>query len=210
MVKKQKDVAQEEREEEPQPASAAQSSAYEIWQAGMGAFVKAQAEGGRVFNLLVQENTELQQRTRAKAEGQEAEAADAVSKMADDVGKQAAGAWDKLEQVFEERVARALGAIGVPTRQEVEALTRQIEQLQQLVAQLSGQRAPAAMPAAAPVATPVAPPAAARAARKPAVKGAGVTKPKPTASPAAKAGLTPAAPRKAAARKSGAGSATKA
>jgi polyhydroxyalkanoate synthesis regulator phasin len=45
-------------------------------------------------------------------------------------------------QLFEERVLRALSSIGVPTRQEIDALNQRIEQLTRQVAALSGKPAP--------------------------------------------------------------------
>jgi hypothetical protein len=86
-----------------------------------------------------------------------------VKKLKDpikDDGRQASGSWGKLEQVFEERVLRALGSIGVPTRQDIEALTRQVEQLAAMVARLAGQA----------TATPAAKARASAAAPAPAVK----------------------------------------
>jgi poly(hydroxyalkanoate) granule-associated protein len=177
MVKKLKEQA---KNEDKLFASAVRTSAQQIWQAGLGAFAKAQEEGGRVFNRLVQEGTEMQNRSRSTTEGRVADMGDTVSKVADGVSKQAAGSWDKLEQVFEDRVARALGTIGVPTRKDIEALTRQVEQLSRMVAELAGQQAPAKA-----------------AARKPAAKGAA----KGVASPAARTARK-ATPRKPAAKKS--------
>jgi poly(hydroxyalkanoate) granule-associated protein len=192
MVKKLKELV---KNEDKQLASAVRTSAQQIWQAGLGAFAKAQEEGGRVFNKLVQEGTELQKRTRSMAEDRVSDMSDTVSKVADGVSKQAAGSWDKLEQVFEDRVARALGTIGVPNRKDMEALTRQVEQLGQMVAKLSGQPAPAAKSAAkGPART---------AARKPAVKPAAQAAAKPAAKGAAKVPAKKAAPRKAAAKKPG-------
>jgi poly(hydroxyalkanoate) granule-associated protein len=185
MVKKLKTLAQHE---ESQFASAVRTSAQQIWQAGLGAFAKAQEEGGRVFNKLVQEGTELQKRTRLMAEDKASDVSDTVSKVADGVSKQAAGSWDKLEQVFEDRVARALGTIGVPTQKDIQALTRQVEQLSKAVAELSGKKA-----AAAPAAKP--------SARKPAAKA---VKPAAKKAAAAKAAPKKAAARKPAAKKAGA------
>jgi poly(hydroxyalkanoate) granule-associated protein len=177
MVKKLKDLI---KDEDKQLADAVRASAHQIWQAGLGAFAKAQEEGGRVFNKLVQEGTALQKRTRAMSEDRMADMTDTVTKVADGVSKQASGSWDKLEQVFEDRVMRALGAIGVPTRKDIDALTRQVEQLARAVAELSGQ----GTPAKARVKT---------AARKPAAKTG--------ATAAAKGVARKAAPRKPAAKK---------
>lgn len=140
MVKKLKELT-----EDKELASAVRSSAQQIWQAGLGAFAKAQEEGGRVFSRLVQEGTEFQKR----AEDKVANVSGTVGKLADGVGKQASGSWDKLEQVFEERVARALATIGVPTQNDIAALHAQIDALSRQVAALSAKAAPAPRPKAA-------------------------------------------------------------
>ena len=171
MAKKLKEQA---KDEDTLFASAVRTSAQQIWQAGLGAFAKAQEEGGRVFNKLVQEGTEMQKRGRSAGEDRMADMSATVTKVADGVSKQAAGSWDKLEQVFEERVARALGSIGVPTRKDIEALTHQVEQLTRTVAELSGQLATRAArkPAAKGVAAAAVKPVRKAAARKPAAKKA--------------------------------------
>lgn len=134
MVKKLKTL---EKAEDKQLASTVRTSAQQIWQAGLGAFAKAQEEGERVFSKLVKEGTDLQKRNQKLAENKVSGVTDTVTKIADDVGKQASGSWDKLEQVFEDRVARALSSIGVPTRSDVDTLTKRIEQLSHAVAQLT-------------------------------------------------------------------------
>lgn len=163
--------AQAKRDDQ-QLTEAVRASAQQIWQAGLGAFAKAQEEGGRVFSKLVKDGTDLQKRTRSKAEEKVADVRETVSGLADDIGHQAGGSWDKLEQVFEERVSRALGAIGVPTRKELQELGAQIAQLRQQVAELTAKKA--------------APKTAAKAAPKAAASKAAVKKPaakKPAAKP---------------------------
>ncbi|MDN2678330.1 phasin family protein [Janthinobacterium sp. SUN033] len=190
MVKKLKELA-----EDKELANAVRSSAQQIWQAGLGAFAKAQEEGGRVFSRLVKEGTEFQKRAEDKVSG----VSDSVSKLADGVGKQASGSWDKLEQVFEERVARALATIGVPTQQDISALHAQIEALSRQVAALSAQAAPAPKPkAAAKPAVKAAPKMAPKTAPKAVVakapaKPAARSAPRAAAKPASKAAGKPAA-----------------
>ena len=198
MVKKLKELT-----EDKELASAVRSSAQQIWQAGLGAFAKAQEEGGRVFSKLVQEGTEFQKR----AEDKVADVGDSVSKLADGVGKQASGSWDKLEQVFEERVARALAAIGVPMQNDIAALHAKIDALSLQVAALSGKAAPAPKPkAVAKPAVKAAPSSVAKAAPKAAPKAAvdkALAKPaarvapraaaKPVSKPVSKAVSKPAA-----------------
>jgi len=174
MAKKLKELA-----EDGELAEAVRNSAQQVWQAGLGAFAKAQQEGGRVFSRLVEEGSAFQQRAEHRAADVGATVSGTVSKIADGVGKQASGSWDKLEQVFEERVARALATIGVPTQNEIAALHERIDQLSRQVAALSG-------------AKPVS-----RSARKPTAKPATKTVAKvastPLARPAVKARAKPAA-----------------
>lgn len=64
-----------------------------------------------------------------------------VSKLAGSVSSKATQHWDKLEQVFEERVARALGRLGVPTNKDVQQLSERIDQLSAAIAELTGKKA---------------------------------------------------------------------
>lgn len=145
MVKKLKALA---KSDDKQLAEAVRTSAQQIWQAGLGAFAKAQEEGGKVFAKLVKEGTELQKRTQQLANGKVSEVTGTVSKMADSVSKQAAGSWDKLEQVFEDRVSRSLKSLGVPTQEDIQTLTKRVEELNKAVAALSGKKPAASRPAA--------------------------------------------------------------
>lgn len=106
---------------------AVRSSAQQIWQAGLGAFAKAQQGSSDLFDKLVQDGDELHRLTQFLPGG--AALADKVSHLAGSVGKQASGSWDKLENLFEERVARAIRSLGVPSRADVDALRADIEAL---------------------------------------------------------------------------------
>jgi poly(hydroxyalkanoate) granule-associated protein len=130
MTKNIKELEQEEEE----LSRAVRSSAQQIWQAGLGAFAKAQQAGGREFTRLVRDGSELQKRAR-----QVEDATDTVARKAERSSRRASGTWGKLEQVFEERVARALATIGVPARSEMEALNHRIEELERMVAELAGE-----------------------------------------------------------------------
>ena len=48
----------------------------------------------------------------------------------------AGGTWDKLEQVFEARVARALSKLGVHTQNDVQRLTERVDALSDAVNEL--------------------------------------------------------------------------
>jgi poly(hydroxyalkanoate) granule-associated protein len=172
------------KSDDKQLAEAVRASAHQIWQAGLGAFAKAQEEGGKVFAKLVKEGTDLQKRTQKLAEHKVSGVSDSVTKVADKVSKQAAGSWDKLEQVFEERVSRSLASLGVPTKKDIQALTARVEQLSKLVAAQSGKK-PVTKPAPKkPVAKKAAPKAAKATTKKLASKAAPAKK--PVAKPAVK------------------------
>jgi poly(hydroxyalkanoate) granule-associated protein len=132
---------EEARLDDDQLASAVRASAQQIWQAGLGAFAKAQQEGARGFSKLVKDGTELQKRAR-KVE----EATDTVARSAERASRRGTSSWGKLEQVFEERVARALATIGVPARTEIEELKHRVDELERLVAELADRQHAQAAP----------------------------------------------------------------
>ena len=112
--------------EDSQLSATIRESAQQIWLAGLGAFAKAQREGNKVFDALVRQGESIQQKTRKVAE-------DKVTEMA----AKATGTWDKLEQVFENRVARSLHSLGVPTKGDVTAQDKRVAELKAAVDKLN-------------------------------------------------------------------------
>ena len=141
MVKKlQKSTTQTHTATGAQLASSVKDSAQQIWLAGLGAFSKAQAEGGKVFETLVKDGVGLQRKTQAAAEEKISEATSKMTNMAGgitakatggatDITAKATGQWDKLENIFEERVAKALSKMGMPSAKEVQALAKRVDEL---------------------------------------------------------------------------------
>lgn len=117
-------------------------SAQQIWQAGLGAFTRAQAEGSKAFESLVKEGVAFQRKTQAAAEEKISEATHRMSSMATDISSKASGGWDKLENIFEERVAKALNKLGVPSAKDISDLIERIEALNKAVQKLSEKSAP--------------------------------------------------------------------
>ena len=128
-----------------------------------------------MFETLVKEGVSLQRKTQTAAEDKITEVTSRMTNMAGDISGRATQHWDKLETIFEERVAKALNRLGVPSAKDVDALMARIDALSASVARLSG--APAAKKAAgkkaaakkassAPAAGKTAKPATKRAARK--------------------------------------------
>lgn len=158
MVKKLNKTAASKKTNTPLTGSV-RDSAQQIWQAGLGAFNKAQAEGTKAFEALVKEGVSLQRKTQSVAEEKISEATSKMSTMANDISSKASGQWDKLEGIFEDRVAKALNKLGVPSAKDVNALIARIDELNKSVQKLSV-KAPAAKAVAKKVAKTAAKPVA--------------------------------------------------
>ena len=110
-------------------------SAQQIWLAGLGAFAKMQQEGSKAFEALVKDGAGMQKKTQAAAEETLAQAQQRMAGFASEFGTKAAGQWGKLENIFEERVARALEKLGAPSAADMAALQARVDALE---AQLKG------------------------------------------------------------------------
>ena len=163
-------------------SNSVKDSAQQIWQAGLGAFTKAQTEGTKAFEALVKEGVNFQRKTQSAAEDKINEATQKMTSMATDISSKASGQWDKLESIFEDRVAKVLNKMGVPSAKDINALIARIDALNASVQKLTPKapaktaakpaaKAPAA-PAVKAEAKPVAKRAAARKATAPVVKEA--------------------------------------
>jgi poly(hydroxyalkanoate) granule-associated protein len=119
-------------------------SAREIWLAGLGAFSVAQAESGKMieqgnklFEKLVSEGMKLEKKTRNVAETAVGDIKGEVESKVGAVRKQAVDNWDKLENIFEDRVARVLGQLGVPTAEDVNKLSERVQTLSKKVTEMT-------------------------------------------------------------------------
>ena len=147
----------------PDLTGAVKDSAQQIWLAGLGAFSKAQQEGSKVFEALVKEGMTIQRKTQSTAEEKISDATEKMTHLASDIQSRAGYQWDKLENIFEDRVAKALNKLGVPSARDVDALAARLDELDKRMDALSA-KAPAARKAA-PAKTdkrPAKPPAAKR------------------------------------------------
>ena len=119
-------------------------SAREIWLAGLGAFSVAQAESGKMieqgnklFEKLVSEGVKLEKKTRDVAETAVSDIKDEVESKVGAVRQQAVDNWDKLENIFEDRVARVLGQLGVPSAADINKLSERVQVLSRKVTEMS-------------------------------------------------------------------------
>ena len=143
-------------------------SSHHIWLAGLGAFARAQAEGMKMFEALVQQGEQLEHKTRRAAVDTAAAARGAAKAKAKEMQEMAGGTWDKLEHVFEDRVERALSKLGVYTQNDVQRLAARVDALSDAVNRLL--KATGSPAAAAAKSARKAKPAPAKPAGKPAAK----------------------------------------
>ena len=135
-----------------QLAQTVKDSAHQIWLAGLGAFAKAQGEGGKVFDTLIKEGLNLQKKTQAAAEEKLGDVAGKMTAMAGEVGHKANAQWDKLETIFEQRTARAMAKLGVPNARALAALVDRVAALEKAVGLAPAESLPAESLPAGPVA----------------------------------------------------------
>ena len=125
--------------------------AQQIWLAGLGAFAKAQQDGTKAFEKLVSDGITMQRKVHTTAEEKLAEATQKATQAAHTLSERATGQWGKLENIFEDRVAKALHSLGLPSAAEMEALHARVAALE---AQLGGKAKPTAKAAAKSVSKP--------------------------------------------------------
>ena len=97
------------------------NSAHKVWLAGLGAVAMAEEEGGKIFTSLVDRGEELE----GKSKKQVVKAKDTV------VGMKtiAESYWDTFGRTIDEQVTAVIHRIGVPTKDEIETLTKKVEDL---------------------------------------------------------------------------------
>ena len=156
------------------PAKPTEESSQHIWLAGLGAMAKAQSQGTRAFEALIADGLAFQRKTHQAAQEKISEASAQLSHLAKDFGQPSTVRVDGLEHLFEDRVARALRHLGMPSLADLEALAERVTQLEAQQAQAGkAAKAPGAAKKAAPAKAKAQPAAQAKA--RPAAQ-----KPRPT------------------------------
>ena len=140
---------------------------------------KARAEGTRALEALIKEVNLPQRKTQTAAEEKVLEASSKMNAMANGMSSKASGQWDKLENIFEDRVAKAVVKLGVPSAKDMNALMERIQGLDEAVSKLSKWHAASVKPTSAMKTG-----ASAKSTPRPALKS--LTKSKPTPKSAAK------------------------
>lgn len=104
---------------------------------------KAQEEAGKLVDSLAKEGGKIRDQTLKLAE----ETVDGVKDRVDEVRgvvegvkTRATDTLDSLEQLFEDRVSRALKRLGVPTRDDLQGIAKRLEDLNGLLGTLAAER----------------------------------------------------------------------
>lgn len=110
---------------------------------------KAQDEAGKLVDSLVKEGGKIRDQTLKLAEeaaGEVRERVDEARGVVESVKARATDTLDNLEQLFEERVARALKRLGVPTRDDLQGIAKRLQDLNGLLQTLTAERPAAGEP----------------------------------------------------------------
>jgi poly(hydroxyalkanoate) granule-associated protein len=111
------------------PENSVVEVARQIWLAGLGAFVKVEEEGTKVFETLVQEGEKIEAHTRRSTQDTVDVVKNKLEDTVEEVKEKATDTLDGIEQLFEDRVARVLTRMGIPTYEDVQALIERMENL---------------------------------------------------------------------------------
>lgn len=111
-------------------ATKLKDSASQLWLAGLGAYAITQAEGEKAFNALVKDGEVVQKRTRKIAD-------ETIATVTD----KAVDTWGKIERAVEDRIARSLNSLGVPTKRDINKLSKSVVELSAVVHQLAEEKA---------------------------------------------------------------------
>jgi poly(hydroxyalkanoate) granule-associated protein len=122
----------------PSPNDSPTPAVQHVWLAGLGAMAKAQEQGSKAIEALVNDGLAFQRKSQAEAQQRLHEATERLSHMASDFGQQTSVRVDKLEHLFEDRVAKALHRLGMPTLLDIQVLNDRVAQLEAQLAAMSG------------------------------------------------------------------------
>ncbi len=103
--------------------------ARQIWLAGLGAYAKAGQEGVEYFKELVKTGEGVEKKGKKLVDKQVEAANTQIDTVKSSVKEKVDVQLDKVEKAFDSRVASALNRIGIPSKQDVEALSAKLDVL---------------------------------------------------------------------------------
>ncbi|MDP2227928.1 MAG: phasin family protein [Moraxellaceae bacterium] len=112
------------------PAKDLRKYTQQIWLAGLGAFARAEEEGGKLFDNLVKIGEDLESKTREIADNTVGEVRGRVIEKATDTR-------EKVERAFDDRITSALTRLGIPSQRDMDQINNRLDTLTQLMQELS-------------------------------------------------------------------------
>ncbi|WP_373184376.1 phasin family protein [Halopseudomonas sp.] len=107
--------------------------AHQIWLAGLGAYAKAGKEGADYFKKLVNEGEAVEKQGKELVSSQIESATSRVNTKVESLRERfqtrTGSSLNKVEEVFDERVASALGRMGIPSKKDVDQLSAKLDDL---------------------------------------------------------------------------------
>lgn len=107
--------------------------AHQIWLAGLGAYAKAGKEGADYFKKLVSEGEAVEKQGKELVSSQVESATSRVNNKVESIRERfqtrTGTSLNKVEQVFDERVATALSRMGIPSKKDVDQLSAKLDDL---------------------------------------------------------------------------------
>ena len=102
----------------------------DIWLAGLGAFSKARDESGELFNKLIESGEKFEDKYKQMVD----DSSDSAIKKVNDLFEKIPSPSDKIEDIFDSRVARSLTRMGImPTVNALQALSDRVDSLNALI-----------------------------------------------------------------------------
>ncbi|HDY99128.1 MAG TPA: poly(3-hydroxyalkanoate) granule-associated protein PhaI [Pseudomonas sabulinigri] len=110
-------------------ASDVKNYTHQIWLAGLGAYAKAGKEGADYFKKLVSEGEAVEKQGKELVSSQVEAANSRIESFKEKVQEKTGGRFNKVEEVFDERVASTLSRIGIPSKKDIDQLSAKLDDL---------------------------------------------------------------------------------
>jgi poly(hydroxyalkanoate) granule-associated protein len=104
----------------------------QIWLAGLGAFSRAEEEGGKLFDNLVKVGEDLESKTREIADT-------AVGEVRGRVMEKATDTRERVEKAFDDRITNTLTRLGLPSQRDLDQINRRLDVLTEMIQGLQDQ-----------------------------------------------------------------------
>lgn len=114
------------------PAKDLRKYTQQIWLAGLGAFSRAEEEGGKLFDNLVKVGEDLENRTRELADN-------AVGEVRGKVLEKATDTRERVERAFDDRVTSALTRLGLPSQRDLDLIHKRLDAMTELLEEINRQ-----------------------------------------------------------------------